>query len=1035
MAKREVSEKKKNRKWSLLQGAALGGTAALLVMGVLFYTSVFRENKTDRETKQEAVAKAEIEAVPKEEALAPGDNGGAEDNRKVIKIVEVVPHQICSAFPYLVDWGTQEDYDENLLIGYEGMRYIMFENADGHIGGSKDRITRDGEPEKMDELYRYDIEFTNAYQEWVGYEKRTYWRRYEGNNNILDVNGYFEYVGQGKGLYDINLSAIVEKDDKNQYGIRYEMTAMDRKGSENPKGEYTVNQPYCFVAKEHLPDKNPNPDKIKQWTEYNYNLSFDCTSGADKDYRIDRVTAKGAGLASLSYEYEAYLAEGITWNHGYSYQKEGNYQITGMVPKTASAWGDDYTGLYLRIESSQNKDGTAGVPAGYFKQYDAVADNGKITGDTILYQLTFSKSTGSGSYVLAEAGVEAEIIKGKGDGSVYSEILFDYVGEGKGNYDISFLYAPAGSGSSVYKGTRYAASVEEVCFKTGRYAYGSSAEKSEELYVQGSGDYSKLVTSIDCKGIDYDVSSGGKTSDSGAPAGVSMGLAEGSNNERGSWIFHSAKEEEVNGITKVENISTNNRIYVYGQNRKKCYYEHNRFSNNEWFKLLVYLNNEAGTEPLAWQDYQNGSLTAKEIKEKYREEIEAFDRTYRIEIVQRKPSELTAEEVEEATLIYFSEREGLSGMANDNGKRWNYINDNFRGGSLEPFYSEQENLVYQDDISAEALMAIYRCCMYEQTTALMLDMDRMAHRYIKDGKYAEKNLGKMVMMLDLLDYPSDFADFIDGYEEKNEDYSIINPDTGEITVYENKQGVYNCGKYYLEWTKGDVNAGNEIEPRTETVWDENYFRVFRLIQHDNYLQEVYETPSPINGWEDAFPLSGHTFYDKNVEDDWTWYAPNYSTGVFNEYSKILNIWKILHNRNSKETSEPVVVVTNADGIEIPELANVLTTYFFYADAYSIEADSDFKIDFKVNWIPEEVTEPNPLQSLQVTRENGSVVYTVDNPQYKTEYTCNVVADFMKNGDLNPDITVKDYTITATDTEGKVNQVIVRFILREAFLLN
>lgn len=110
------------------------------------------------------------------------------------------------------------------------------------------------------------------------------------------------------------------------------------------------------------------------------------------------------------------------------------------------------------------------------------------------------------------------------------------------------------------------------------------------------------------------------------------------------------------------------------------------------------------------------------------------------------------------------------------------------GGKLQPFVSPEQNMHYQDDLSASALMAIYKYCMHDQTTALMLDMNMIASRYISDEKYAEKNIGKMVMMLDLLGKPKHFADFIDGYPEHDAhpDYSAINPETAEITVYRQK---------------------------------------------------------------------------------------------------------------------------------------------------------------------------------------------------------------------------------------------------------
>ncbi|MGN0376006.1 MAG: hypothetical protein ACI4ED_00065, partial [Suilimivivens sp.] len=167
-----------------------------------------------------------------------------------------------------------------------------------------------------------------------------------------------------------------------------------------------------------------------------------------------------------------------------------------------------------------------------------------------------------------------------------------------------------------------------------------------------------------------------------------------------------------------------------------------------------------------------------------------------------------------------------------------------------------------------------------------------------------------------------------------------------------------------------------------------------------------------------------------------WYVPYLTTDVFSSYLNTKNVWKILHNKKSKETSEPVIVVTNADGDNISEVESIIPVYYFYVDAFALGGDnSDFDIDFRVNWRPEEITDPNTLDSVTVTRSNGSVVFSPAGPQYKTDYTCNVAADFMKDGAFDASITSKEYMITATDSAGKTDSVIVRFIVREAFMLN
>lgn len=1018
-------------KLSWLKVSIVLASVLLLTLCLGFYLSVRKDEQKQVETVQTWTVDAEY--VAQDEAMAENSSSSAADTRKKVTIIEVVPHQICSAFPYLVDWGTAEDYDENLPIGYEGLRYIMFRNSDGSIGGNwRNRITADGTPEQSATLYNYNVNLKNYYKEWVGINTEEYWRKYE-DTNILNVNGYFEYVGEGKGLYDIDLTTLVEESDEDAYGIRYEMKALNRTAKENPQGEYTVNKPVCYVASDYMPGSNPDSTLIKQWTQYNYMMSFSCTSSAEKNYRIYDVIAKDDTTADLDFEYEAYLADGVTWDYGYEYQKDGNYQVKEVVGQKAALWEDEYDGLYLRIESTQKKDGASGVEAGYFKLYDAVADAGNITDDTMLYQVTFEADE-EGKYVLTSAGITKVIEEKAADGSAYSEILFDYVGEGEGNYDVSFAYAPDGSGS-IYLGQKYAGKLEEVRYKAGRYALASSAvEGEEELYIEGTGDYSKLITSIDCKGIDYASDTDGRTTNSGAPVGVSKGLTEGMYNyelnERGSWVFHTLEEGEEGGVTKVNELGKD-IIYVYGQNLKKCYYEHNRFCNNEWFKLLVFLSNEAKTEPLAWQDYQNSGLTAKEIKEKYADEIAEFDRTYRIEILQKTPSQLTPDDVKNATLLYFAERVGLENL----GSFWNTISTEF-GRNLEYFTSAEVDLHYKDDLRGDTLMAIYKYCMYDQTTAIMLDMDRLRGNYLESSRYISSNLGKMLVFLDLLGHPRNFAEFIEGYPEYNPDYTMIDSETATATAYENKTNIYNLGKFYWKWAQEDPNEGLEIPPTITDTWDTYFFRIPEPEWMDTHYECNTGSSSAINGWKMDFPLGMGTCYNQDVQDDWTWYAPNYSTGIFNNANQILNIWKIIHNRNTKEESCPVVIIENADDSFISEEENVMPVYYYYVDDYSAAATSDFDVQIKINWTPEEMLTPTGLSSLVVKREDGSTAYSVSSPQYQPAgYTCNLAGDFVQNGLLNAAITQRDYKVTATDLNGKSDTVIVRFIVREAFMLN
>ncbi|MGN1180115.1 MAG: hypothetical protein ACI4SD_02790 [Suilimivivens sp.] len=390
--------------------------------------------------------------------------------------------------------------------------------------------------------------------------------------------------------------------------------------------------------------------------------------------------------------------------------------------------------------------------------------------------------------------------------------------------------------------------------------------------------------------------------------------------------------------------------------------------------------------------------------------------------MQKTPGQLTVSDVEEADLIFVSNTVSLPGMSGD---VWNTIASQYRSGLPTFDYS---NLSFTDDFSPQVLFAIYKCCMYDQTTALMFDGDGL----VKEP--AQTNIQKMVMLLDLFEKPSYFAYFIDGYDEKNEDYSSINPNTAEVTVYP-QNGYYNLGKTWIKWNSS-YEEGKEIEPQVENDWSKMYFLVYDLIETEWGGLATYGDALYGGNWE--FPWGGRTFRNQAVGEDWTWYLPQHTADGFWGYANTQNIWKILHNKKSKETSEPVVVVTNADGSNISNLSNIMPVYYFYVDAYSVGADSnsDFDIDFRINWMPEEITEPNALQSVVVERDGGGeTVFSLSNPSYKTKYTCNVAGDFIKDGALDPAVTSKDYMITATDIEGKTDSVIVRFIVREAFMLN
>ena len=109
--KKDNGQKKENK---ILQYIVLG--CVLLVTGVSvlaggYLRSLNKEAETDLTGQEETeILVKEAGAVSAEEAMSRNflnrdPLAVAEgDTREVIRIVEVIPHEICSVFPYLVEW-------------------------------------------------------------------------------------------------------------------------------------------------------------------------------------------------------------------------------------------------------------------------------------------------------------------------------------------------------------------------------------------------------------------------------------------------------------------------------------------------------------------------------------------------------------------------------------------------------------------------------------------------------------------------------------------------------------------------------------------------------------------------------------------------------------------------------------------------------------------------------------------------------------------------------------------------------------------
>ncbi len=1019
----------------------------LVVAGVSVFAGGYlylSDKEADKQT-EEAIA-AKDEAITKEAGAVMAQKkffgqsfSDESDGKKAIRVVEVIPHEICSVFPYMVDWKDVKSYDEKTFLGYDGLRYLTVKATAGGKNRHQFSLTKDGIT--RDYLDNYNVNFI---QEGNWSWDIGIWRATEMDSDILGANGYFEYVenGNAKGLYSINLDKIVKNSDKTAYGIRYDVMAMKRQGAQPKQGEWEVKNERYYWAKDYAETTNYPTGEVHQHTGFNYDLKF--KPDASGDYRVKEVKLPDSKPVNTGYEYVAELAAGVDWSGGYIYSKNGNYKVSSksstkvIDPDTA-----DLTGKYIRI-SNDNIDDGSGLPGGYFRL--CTSEDNIQAGDTV-YSVTFSAVAGGGqgSYILNPAEVHSKIELDRSQ--ALKDILFQYAGENKGNYDVAFIYSESVSEG----GASYCCELAQVSNGDGRYALTSTEESVDDLYEKvgsGHGDYSKVVTSIDCAGIDYkeykinesySINTIGYYDNTPLP-----GLTTGCDpwgGEYGNWVFHPIDSDKVNGITKIEEFENGQipkRIYVYGQNRKNRFYAQNGFENNEWFKLLLYLSTEDESRPLAYDDYANGTLTPLEIKAKYEKDIEAFDRAYRIEIVQRTPEELTKSDVEKADLIYFGNSIGLPGL---NETVWNDLINTY--GIDLPSYTS-DSLKYTSDLSADALMAIYDNCLYERTTALLFSAECI-DEYSGDGSNVDTNLGKLGFLTNLFKDPSDFAYFIEGYPEKNEDYSTIHKDNADVSAYRQTIGggsgigtVYNMGTKIIAGD-GTTQTGDEIPPYRSNVWKKEYFRVVEITLSESGVWELNSEYFNGDGkYGDNWGAhSWWNFTGKDVlANDITWYIPRLTSDIFDGFLNTRNVWKILKNKKSKEVSEPVIVVTNADGSNISEIESVTPVYYYYVDAFAYGGgNSDFDIDFRVNWRPEEITQPTALKKVTVTRENGSVVFNQDSPKYKTDYTCNVAGDFIKDGVFDSDITSKEYTITAVDAADKTDTVIVRFMVRDSFMLN
>ncbi len=769
------------------------------------------------------------------------------DKREVFHIVEVIPHDACSIFPYLIDWKTEEEYNRNLPIGYEGLIFGSTHSGNVQIFESIDTDQLPTRPYALitggiqrDFLTNYEITFTDINHKGTGH----WWREIAKDNTKSEIvktgNGYFEYVGENNGLYYIDTKTVKENGEN---GISYEMRALPRNGTEKGKGEYGVKDSRYYWAKDYSGSKTyPTKDILSQ-TNFNYDLIFEAgeTDGEG--------TYKVYSAAEESGDYYAKLTEGSESNYKFESYKGGNY-----VKK-------DTEYVYVGI--------------------------------------------GQGNYI-----VEKKVVASAIANSQLEEIGFEYAGEGKGIYDVTFIYA----GNVEIEETLYTVRLQKVSNGMGRYALTSASKSNQKITspsyeLKENGDYGKIIINIDFAGLDYtDKDNGYYATKSPYSAGVRIGRSEVYVGvEVGSWVFHemsSISEEEYTKLTSVTDKSTftlGDRIYVTGQKLIYRYYCRNSFQNNEWFKLLCYFNNPSDSD-IPYSNNENGQgydigISSSKNLVKAKKLLDEFDHNNRIEIIQRTPGALTKEEVESADLIYISDNAGIESLT----QCWNsisqFLEENGQLGlkPLPPGVSTSIGYRFDDDLSNDALLAIYDKCIYTREAALMVN-GALRHNYMEDGrKAAEKNLGKLVFFMDLMYDAQDFKYFINGYEENCDYFNMIHNNGGKdvlgIEVWPKQEKKNEYGNDSLMY-----NFKREGDSETITRWYAEYFEV------------PFDSAISISLKDTGSGYEGATSMNKVLEGETKYYTETYAVASFN-IDKMMNIWQILHNRQS--AGKIVVQITNA----------------------------------------------------------------------------------------------------------------------------
>lgn len=1055
-------------KW-IATGSAVFMGMVCLVAGVF----LAHENALEQtmETEDETVFARETTAYRTEEKGTQDkpvrkfvDQGAPEkeedDNREVFRIIEVIPHEACSIFPYYIDWKTPEGYNTNTPLGYDGLLVAaQFANT-GESGEASavNLFSKQNTPAKDSRPYTYIIEqnikeyfdnladYTNFASSTDNNRGARWFRKTKDTNALLESEyGYFEYVGENNGLFYINTSRIagerINAWETISDGIHYEIQAVPRSGGENPKGYMYVKNSAYYWSKDSAGSSMPdyNGSQIKGLTNYNYDISF--AKSDTGTYQVQNYVCNLTG--GEEFEYELIVEDGAvsSWSSGFYFQKGGSYQVKQYTQAA--------DGKYVRFATNDGQgDGLEQTDFNLMAGYFLLDGNNQYQG-AVHYNVSFERIAGSedGFYMPHSPGASA----------AGEDYYFIYKGKNKGTYKVSFLYAPSATG------TRYQATVEAVSNNQGRYALAttsSSGSNKEPEYdktenVTGAQyDYAEVVTYIDAySGIQsqmYDYYNyRGVT---GVVNGSTWGGTNGGMKECGGWVYvplESAEEmkqtflKDVKRDTAGINSNTNayftpgDRIYVTGQKRPYRFYCQDGLQNNEWFKLLCYANNPMDAEgDTPYSEMIDGvgynfEKTAEEnlANAVTKQILDAFDNQFRIEIIQVQPQNLTVEDVKSADLIYISNQEAINGLSH----HWNDLSDAIVDESLP--YCDWDTycpLSEEQDISTEVLMTLYDECIYERNRALIVTHSVLKESGTNEVSWPiERNLTKLYHMMNFFDEALDWAYFMpDMYPDVAKDeYSKIRQggSVATVDVYKDEgTGMYNLlfpddDSQEMETVSEEVMELREGEENLQTnlsLWVRNYFLVFE--------PEDLGRTNPLYAYENDIGANANFVRDGETKLTVKYYIdPLFSNGGIMHR----NIWQILRNRKL-DTSVLVVEVTNAQ-----KTAETISRNIIYADEFDAES---FAIDYKVLLLGTPKN-PSSMADVTLTFEDGGVAGKGTVLEYGVENTNNVrhgfTTDGTASGILNPAVTQKKVLITATDSNGKTGTAEVFVVVREAFMLN